>query len=372
MPDPQLERIGKYSKMTAYFLGFLCFILIVYILMALKVILVPVTIAIFLTYLFHPILVYLKQYKVPKAVSVIIIFIGILGVYYLFGFLFVSNLDLFKSKAEFYSKNFATYLKNFLDQFDLTTQEFAQLMNIKIRRFDFNSLLQGLFAAGVIQGIFNSLASAFEDLFISMIFWIFMIMGKDKFEERLKSAFVDNGEMIYSNIVEFDNQIQSYLLVKTVLSIILATFTYIILLLFNIDFALFWAILAFILNFIPNLGSLLATLFPVAISLLQYGFGARTLIMALILIVMHNAVGNFIEPQYMGRRMDLSPVFVLFSLIFWGWVWGVAGMFLAVPIAAAMKVLFSNIKPLKPIAILMGSNTSESYTIFKSRFIKVK
>jgi predicted PurR-regulated permease PerM len=91
------------------------------------------------------------------------------------------------------------------------------------------------------------------------------------------------------------------------------------------------------------------------VAILEYGFGFTTISLSVILLISHNVIGNILEPQLMGKRMDLSPVFVLFSLIFWGWVWGIVGMFLAVPIAAGMKIICGNIEPLKPIAVLMGS-----------------
>jgi predicted PurR-regulated permease PerM len=128
---------------------------------------------------------------------------------------------------------------------------------------------------------------------------------------------------------------------------------------YGIDFAIVWGLLTFILYYIPNIGSLIATLAPIIVSLLEYGFGFTTISLAVLLVVSHNVIGNLIEPHYLGKQMDLSPVFVLFSLIFWGWIWGIVGMFLAVPIAASMKILFSNIEPLKPIAILMGTKSSD-------------
>ncbi len=118
-----------------------------------------------------------------------------------------------------------------------------------------------------------------------------------------------------------------------------------------------WGFLTFVLNFIPNIGSMIATVCPIIIGLLQYGFGFTVISMAVILLIIQNVIGNIAEPHFLGTRMDLSPVFVLFSLIFWGWIWGIVGMFLAVPISASIKILFSNIEPLKPIAILLGSKT---------------
>ena len=124
---------------------------------------------------------------------------------------------------------------------------------------------------------------------------------------------------------------------------------------YGIDFALVWGLLTFILNYIPNIGSLIATIAPILVAFLEFGLGFNTISLAILLLLTQNIFGNFLEPHYLGRQMDLSPVFVLFSLIFWGWIWGIVGMFLAVPIAACIKILFSNIEPLKPFAIIIGS-----------------
>jgi predicted PurR-regulated permease PerM len=124
---------------------------------------------------------------------------------------------------------------------------------------------------------------------------------------------------------------------------------------YGIDFAVIWGLLAFILNYIPNIGSLLATLFPILIALLEYGVGFTSISLSVLLLVAQNVYGNVIEPKFMGEKMDLSPVFILISLIFWGWIWGIVGMFLAVPIGSLLKILCSNIDALKPIAVIISS-----------------
>ncbi|HSD63454.1 MAG TPA: AI-2E family transporter, partial [Ignavibacteriaceae bacterium] len=229
---------------------------------------------------------------------------------------------------------------------------------IDLRTFDFKTLFERLFQAGVIPDFLNTFSSMMGDLFIALIFWVFMMLGKVKFEDRLAVAFGRRSTMVQENIKNINVQIQSYLIIKTILSLILGALSTVVFLLFGIDFAILWGVLTFILNFIPNIGSLIATIGPIIIALLQYGFGFTVIFLTAILLILHNLVGSIIEPHYLGRRMDLSPVFVLFSLIFWGWIWGIVGMFLAVPIAAVMKILFSNIGPLKPISVLMGSKTN--------------
>ena len=361
-----------HTKMITYFLGFISVTLFVYILMALKDILIPITIAIFLTYLFHPLLIYLKKYRIPKWVSLIIIFIFVFGVYYLFGLLLVSSFSNFSDKMKIYSANLSSFLQQILAPFNLTVKEVADMLSIRIHQFDVTSVFQGLFKAGIIQNILNSFSSMLGDFFISMIFWIFMILGKTKFEERLKVAFESNRSAIEKNINSINNQLQSYLIIKTITSLITGFIVTIILLLYGIDFAIFWGVLTFIFNFIPNIGSIIVSIFPIIVSLLDYGFGFTTVSLAILLFLNQNIIGNFVEPHYMGRQLDLSTVFVLFSLIFWGWVWGIVGMFLAVPIAASLKILCSNIEPLKPIAIIIGSKAEPLDELETGASIKVE
>lgn len=354
----QEQQVTKHMKAAAYFLGFISFVLFVYILMALSKILIPVTIAVFLTFLFHPLLLFLAKRGAPRWVSIILILI-VVGVFgYLLVLLLISAGGDLQDKLKQYLANITSFLTQILRPFDVTLREFASWFKIDLRTFDLKTLFERLFQAGVIPDFLNTFSSMMGDLFIALIFWVFMMLGKVKFEDRLAVAFGRKNAMVQENIKNINVQIQSYLIIKTILSLILGTLATVVFLLFGVDFAILWGVLTFILNFIPNIGSLIATIGPIIIALLQYGFGFTVIFLAAILLVLHNIVGSIIEPHYLGRRMDLSPVFVLFSLIFWGWIWGIVGMFLAVPIAAVMKILFSNIGPLKPIAVLMGSKTN--------------
>ncbi len=359
----QEKNVTKHMKATAYFLGFISFVLFVYILMALKEILVPVTIAIFLTYLLHPLMAYMKKKGVPKWLSLVLILMVIAIIGYLTGLLLISAVGDVQDKWGMYSDNISAFMTQLLKPFDLTLREFASWFKIDITRIDIPTLFKKLFEAGVIGNMVNPIFSMLGDFFISLIFWVFMMLGKIKFEERLTIAFSEKSAMVTQNLLNINVQLQSYLIIKTILSLIVGTIVTLVLIIYNVDFALLWGLLTFVLNFIPNIGALIATIGPIIIALLQYGLGLTTISLAAILFLIHNLIGNLIEPHYLGRHMDLSPVFVLFSLIFWGWIWGIVGMFLAVPIAAAMKILFSNIDPLKPIAILMGSKAHSENSI---------
>lgn len=349
------QSLIKHTKAASYFLGFISSVLFVYLLMALREILVPVVVAIFLTFLFHPLLMYFKKFKIPTWVSLIVLIFVQIGLYYLIVLVVISSLSSVPDKMQLYVTNLTQIIESILKPFDLTFKEFAALLNIDIQTLDFGKVLEGLIKAGVIQSVLDSFYSMLGSFFIMMIFWIFMIMGKSRFEERLKVAFESKRETVENGIKAINNQLQSYIIIKTILSLLTGFITTVILLAFGIDFALIWGLLALVLNFIPNIGSIIATIAPILVAFLEHGFGFTTISLSALLMLNQNIIGNFLEPQYLGRQMDLSPVFVLFSLIFWGWIWGIVGMFLAVPIAAAIKISFSNIEALRPIAILMGS-----------------
>ena len=350
------QSLVKHTKAAAFILGFIAFVLFVYVLMALRDILVPVTVAIFLTYLFHPLLMYFKKYKIPTWLSLIVLIFTLIGIYYLVILLIISSLSTLPDKMQLYLAHLTQFVESILKPFDLSLKEFAAMLDIDIQTLDFGKVFESLMQAGIIESIFDSFYAMLGSFFIMMIFWIFMIMGKNKFEDRLKFAFESNLAAVEKNIKAINDQLQSYIIIKTILSLVTGFITTVILLAFGIDFAFIWGLIAFILNYIPNIGSIVATFAPILIVMLEYGLGFKSISVAALLIMNQNIIGNFIEPQYLGRHMDLSPVFVLFSLIFWGWIWGITGMFLAVPIAAAMKIFFSNIEALRPIAILLGSN----------------
>lgn len=360
---PYTEKMEHNQKIITYFLGFICFVIFVFLLVTLKTILIPITIAIFLTFLFHPILQYLKKFRIPKSISLLFIFLFLIAIYILLMLMLQSNINSFLSKGDLYLANLNKAIESILSVFNMTSKDIAVLLHFKSGEITINEIAQSFVNSGLIPQIFNSVTALLEDILITLLFWVLMIMGKDKFEIRLKIAFANKGDFISQNIQSLDNQLQNYIFIKTVLSLATGIITSTILWILGIDFPIIWGVLAFIFNYIPSIGATISIIFPLLIALLQYGFGVRAILVGSILFILHNLIGNLLEPQMMGKKMDLSPVYVLFSLFFWGWIWGIPGMFLAVPIASIVKILCSIIDPLKPIAIILGGN-SESQNVF--------
>jgi predicted PurR-regulated permease PerM len=145
-------------------------------------------------------------------------------------------------------------------------------------------------------------------------------------------------------------------LTKTLTSLADAILVTVVLWIIGVDFALLWGFVTFVLNFIPNIGSIIATILPFVASLLQFNTLAVPLLVLFLLGSIQMLMGNVVEPRWMASSLNLSALLVLFSLIFWGWLWGGLGMILAVPLTSTLKIIFENVNALKPIAILMSGH----------------
>jgi AI-2 transport protein TqsA len=188
-----------------------------------------------------------------------------------------------------------------------------------------------------------------------LILMLFILAGWNRLQQRIGRAYSpERSQRIVRIITSVENRTQTYLLAKTALSLGTALVAMVILLLFGVDFVIICSLLIFLLSYIPNFGSIIATIFPLLLCFLEFGLSWRIPLLALCLIGLHMVFGNVLEPMLMGKGLNLSPLVVMLSLIFWGWVWGIVGMVLAVPLTATVKIIFEEIESLRPIAVLMS------------------
>ncbi|HAJ89644.1 MAG TPA: AI-2E family transporter, partial [Rhodospirillaceae bacterium] len=155
-------------------------------------------------------------------------------------------------------------------------------------------------------------------------------------------------------IHKIDVRIQRYIGIKSLVSAIDSILTYFILSYFHVDFAEFWGLMAFFLHFIPYAGSFIALTLPSAIALIQFGDPAVFAMVLGCLCLSHAFLGHVLDPYLMGNNLNLSPIFIISSLAMWGMVWGIPGMFLAVPILAIITIILSQFPNTRPLAILMS------------------
>lgn len=199
-----------------------------------------------------------------------------------------------------------------------------------------------------VQGLTTSVFAFFGKTFLVFIMTMFMILGKG------------HGNIQNQLLSEIHIKISKYITIKTAISLTTGFLVFLILSFFHVELAFMFGLLTFLLNFIPSIGSIIATFLPMPVVFLQYDVTGKTFLIFIMLSVVQMMIGNIIEPKLMGERLDLHPVTVLVFLLFWGLVWGVPGMFLAVPITAILKIILSRIESTEGIAQLLAGRIPES------------
>jgi predicted PurR-regulated permease PerM len=205
----------------------------------------------------------------------------------------------------------------------------------------------------------TSLISFTSKLMMVMVYLVFLLLGKPYFGYKLKKAFDSNrAEKLTAVLGSISSQTGQYLFLQLIISIATGLCVWGALTTIGVDFAVTWGVFAFLMNFIPIVGSMIATIPPILIALVQFDSIGPAIATAGVLLAIQMIIGNGIAPKVMGDQLNLSPVVVLLSLVFWGWMWGIVGALLSTPIAAAIKIVCENIDSLRPISTLMGSGKS--------------
>lgn len=193
---------------------------------------------------------------------------------------------------------------------------------------------------------------------VIIIYVMFLLLEHHLFDAKLQALIPDPEKLASARdvIQQIATQIQSYLRIKSFTSLLTAVICFTILRIAGVDFAEFWALIIFILNFIPTIGSILATLFPCALALVQFDTFTPFVIVTLALVATQIYVGNILEPRLMGKTFNLSGLVIILSLALWGKVWGIIGMFLCVPIMVILNIILANFSSTRPIAMLLSQD----------------
>lgn len=329
------------------FVGFIAAVIVVIIFKELRYIFIPLCVALLLYFFFNGVVKRLLKLKVPKFFVLFFLLVFIFIMFYFLGVLIYSGVSSFIDNFPAYSDRITAMVTNLFDQLSLDKY---------IENIDWTKSIDTSVITKILSTTFGSFATFIGNLLLVLIFLMFMLAGRAALTGRINKAFdPDRADKIKYVINSIEDQVQHYLLIKTFVSFLTALIGGIILVAGRFDFVIFSALLIFVLNFIPNFGSVIATLFPILIGILKFGFDLRVLLVAIGLMVTQFVIGNIVEPMMTGKSLNLSPIVILISLIFWGYVWGIVGMILAVPLTSAMKIFFENIPGLKPIADIISA-----------------
>ena len=312
-----------------------------------KPVLFPFSLAVFLSFVLDPLLDFLTRLKIPRVISIIFILILTFSILYLLASLIYTTGKAFAAELPKYSQKVDSLITSIQERYNLSGSEWQPFD--WANQFDLNRI------GGIFLDALGPFLSFISNLFLVLLFLIFILAGRGQIVPKINRAFTNKRASKVCGVIQnIDSQIQRYLAIKTVVSFFTGVFALIVLLFFGVDFAILFGLLTFFLNYIPNIGSFIATVFPVFIAIFQFETIWPAIWILVILVAIQQIMGTIVEPRLMGEGLDLSPLVILFFLFFWGWLWGIPGMILAVPIAAIVKIVISNIPELEFIAVFMS------------------
>jgi AI-2 transport protein TqsA len=333
------------------FITFFAAIFLIFVLKELRQIFIPFFIALFFYFLLNNMIQKLLARHIPKTLIMIGVLLAIFTCLFLLGLLIFNGASSFIDNFPAYSDKITRLAKSLLDSLKLPVIDVKKY----IANIDWEKTFDPGQVTAMVSGTLGNFTNFIGNLLLVLLLLMFMLGEKVPMVARIASVLsTERGKELRRIVAAIDARVRHYLFIKTLMSLMTAALAALILIIGGVDFVVFSALLIFFLNYIPTFGSLLGTVFPVMIAFLQYGFCLRLVVITLGLMTMQFVMGNVFEPQVMGRGLDLSPIAIVLSLIFWAWLWGVVGMFLAVPITSALKIICENIPTLKPVAAALS------------------
>ena len=329
-------------------LGFLCIVAGGAVLRSARSVVMPLVIAWLLSFIFKPAVLRLEKRKVPRGLAVSLLLTLFLVICLLaFALLYRRILPFVNAFPGYYAR------------FMNIVQEIGQKTNLPtdvLMEFDLGRRLTPFLFALPAKAI-----SLISNLFLIIVFLIFILLGSPASSEKLKRAFSPTtADRVQQIVNAISKQIGRYLLTTVIISALTGIAVWLALVIINVDFAVNWGVLAFVLNFIPYVGSLIASIPPILVAIVQFYPDIRPAVTtSLALLAIQTSIGNLLAPKVVGDALNINPIVVLLSLLFWGWLWGGVGAVLAVPIVVVIKITCENVPILRPIAILMESRQSK-------------
>lgn len=245
----------------------------------------------------------------------------------------------------------ARYQENLTGIVDTLDEKFKLNLFNNFENFFKNLSFQGIFVN--IYGVFTTLTGS---AVLIALYVVFLFVEQHYFARKINALFPQPGHrlLVDSIISHIVKDTQTYLGLKTLMSLITATASWIIMKWVGLDFAEFWALLIFFLNYIPNIGAMIATAFPALLALIQFQSWLPFVIVTTGIVVIQFVIGNLVEPRFLSKSLNLSPFIILIALGIWGAIWGILGMFLSVPITVMMMIVFAHFETTRPIAIVLS------------------
>lgn len=344
MPDNQMKQDKNLSEVYRR-INTVCLIILASVSLTLalsytKTLLVPLVISVFIFTMMTPLVRYIRvKFRLPKWLALLIGGFLVLVPLVLISIFMMQSVSNFLKVISSYQQNITNLLTQVGEFFAShkipVSQDFFEVETL-------SGIISGAYGASLIKDFSGMTIKLVSGTLLVILFLFFLFVGSTR--TKITNPLIK----------EIQNKISAYLFIHVIMSILTGICVGIVYYGVSLKLAFTFAVLTIILNFIPNIGSVIAVLLPLPIAYMQYGFGHQFFIVLIIPSMIQLLIGSILEPKLLGNGMDLHPVTIICSLIFWALVWGIPGAFLAVPITAALRIILSKIEPTKVFAEVMS------------------
>lgn len=325
-------------------------IVVLYVMHSLARVVLPLVIAIMFVLLYQPIFSFLHRRKIPAKIITPILAIGTIFVLYIIIQIFIDSAQSIYADRIMLGELLQTKILSIFDYFD-------EISPVTLDKSLLENQVQIIFSRENLQSFagssFSALGSFGSVFFMFSIYFLILLSSMPGYNSYI-TYIAGNDKNFLLNAKHIQKSVVSYMTVKFFVSLITGTIALVTCLLFNVNYAVFWGFVTFLLNFIPTIGSIIATILPSLMAFIQFESGFLILFFILILFATQLSIGQIIEPKIMGNRLQLNTVTVIFGLVFWAFIWGIAGAFLSVPLLVIVKIILQNNESFGFLCRIMG------------------
>ncbi|MFA5448801.1 MAG: AI-2E family transporter [Sphaerochaeta sp.] len=345
------DKSSTTNKFTQTSLVIVATVAILFVLKVSRDVAVPLVFSFFCFLLFSPLLRRMDKLHIPSFLSVTFVMALLLLLFLLTGWFIVMTVDSLIRLIPFYADKVVS-LDRLLSG---SVSAFIELPEgasfLAILPVNWSNL-----AISSLTSISNKFFSFTKVAMVVYIFFLFLLLERQSIIPKVLAAAPKRGMRAAVMFERITRQVSKYLLLKAVISAFTGVFFFLTAVMTGLDLPILWGVLAFIFNFIPSVGSVIVTALTILMALIQFApVWSNVLWVAVLTISTQTILGNIIDPRLQGGQLNLSPFVILVSLSVWGFIWGVPGMFIAVPLTSVLQILCANIKSLRAVAILISS-----------------
>lgn len=316
-------------------------------------IVVPFVLSAFIAVICNPVIGFMTRYKLPKPLAVMLLmaFIVMMGLWL---------ASLVGSSVNEFTKQLPFYRVQLIEQFSWIIQK-LQAFNIQISKEQVLAYFDPGMALSMTTNMLSGVGNVMANLFLIILTIVFMLFEADSLPKKVHLA-LDDPEMRQQQIDRFLSSVNQYMVIKSLVSLATAMIVGVGLAIIGVDYALLWAVLAFLFNYIPNIGSIIAAIPSILLAFVQIGPAAAGAT-AILYLSTNMVMGNVVEPKFMGKGLGLSTLVVFLSLIFWGWLLGSVGMLLSVPLTMIVKIALESSTNGNWLAIMLADDVDDKIKV---------